>query len=55
MDRFHDSLAWLKSPSSRWQIFVANRTLEIQETTSHCAWKHIPSEPNPADYQEECN
>ncbi|XP_043263587.1 uncharacterized protein LOC122403866 [Colletes gigas] len=42
------TLAWIKGPSSRWKTFVANRTSEIQLTSTK-NWNHVNSEQNPAD------
>ena len=43
------TLAWLRSPPTRWKTFVANRVAEIQSLTNPDSWKHISSEDNPAD------
>ncbi|KAJ0183094.1 hypothetical protein K1T71_001070 [Dendrolimus kikuchii] len=43
------TLTWLRSPSSRWATFVANRVSHIQELTPIECWYHISSENNPAD------
>ncbi|XP_055911959.1 uncharacterized protein LOC129945983 [Eupeodes corollae] len=42
-------LHWLSSPPRRWATFVANRTAAILETLPRSAWRHVPSESNPAD------
>lgn len=42
-------LSWLRSHSSRWVTFVANRVSHIQEITPTGCWHHVPSGCNPAD------
>lgn len=42
-------LSWLRSPSSRWATFVANRVSHIQDVTSPECWHHVLSGDNPAD------
>lgn len=42
-------LCWLSAHPSKWSIFVANRTAEIQRLTESFSWRHIPSEENAAD------
>ncbi|XP_011859397.1 PREDICTED: uncharacterized protein LOC105556896 [Vollenhovia emeryi] len=42
-------LAWIGSPSRRWQTFVANRVSEIQDSSSPNEWRHVKSRDNPAD------
>lgn len=42
-------LAWIRSSSNKWKIFVANRVGEIQELTTVAEWFHVPTECNPAD------
>lgn len=42
-------LSWLRSHSSRWTTFVANRVSQIQELTSTECWRHVSSGDNPAD------
>ncbi|KMQ86241.1 hypothetical protein RF55_14823 [Lasius niger] len=42
-------LSWLRSMSSRWAIFVANRVGEIQRCTKIDDWHHVPTKYNPAD------
>lgn len=42
-------LSWLRSPSSRWVTFVANRVSQIQELTPTDSWHHVSSGDNPAD------
>ncbi|XP_045449996.1 uncharacterized protein LOC123658688 [Melitaea cinxia] len=43
------TLAWLRSPSSRWVTFVANRVSHIQDTVPTECWRHVPSATNSAD------
>lgn len=43
------TLAWIASPASRWQTFVANRVAEIQTLTNPTSWRHVTSAANPAD------
>lgn len=42
-------LAWLRSPSSRWHTFVANRVSFIQENVSFASWHYVKGHLNPAD------
>ncbi|KAH9630335.1 hypothetical protein HF086_004468 [Spodoptera exigua] len=42
-------LSWLRSPSSRWATFVANRVSHIQDITPMECWHHVSSGDNPAD------
>ena len=42
-------LWWIRNPSRKFQVFVANRVGEIQTLTNPNQWRHIPSEENPAD------
>lgn len=42
-------LAWISQHPSRWKPFVANRITEIQMLTPRVAWRHVPTESNPAD------
>ncbi|XP_075150712.1 uncharacterized protein LOC142224812 [Haematobia irritans] len=42
-------LHWLKQHSSTLSVFVGNRISEIQDSTSDCNWRHVPSSLNPAD------
>lgn len=42
-------LSWLRSPSSRWVTFVANRVSHIQDITPMECWHHVSSGDNPAD------
>lgn len=42
-------LWWIRSPSRKYQSFVANRIGEIQTSTNPNKWQHVPSEQNPAD------
>lgn len=43
------TLAWIKSPSSKWKTFVSHRVGEIQDITSLNEWNHVSSQDNPAD------
>ncbi|GFT44389.1 integrase catalytic domain-containing protein [Trichonephila clavipes] len=43
------TLAWLKSESRRWQPFVANRVVQIQELTPNVHWNLVSGLENPAD------
>lgn len=42
-------LSWLRSHSSRWVTFVANRVSHIQNITPIEWWHHVASGDNPAD------
>ncbi|XP_028157810.1 uncharacterized protein LOC114350993 isoform X2 [Ostrinia furnacalis] len=42
-------LSWLRSHSSRWTTFVANRVSHIQEIAPSECWHHVSSGDNPAD------
>ena len=42
-------LTWLRSHSSRWQTFVANRVSDIQTRLPTATWNHISTNENPAD------
>ncbi|XP_039312854.1 uncharacterized protein LOC120359446 [Solenopsis invicta] len=42
-------LAWINSPSRKWQEFVANRVSEIHNNSSPSEWRHVGSKDNPAD------
>ena len=42
-------LAWIASGPHSLKLFVANRIVEIQDTTKLCKWRHVPSAHNPAD------
>lgn len=43
------TLNWIKTPSYKLKIFVANRVSEIQAKTPITSWRHIKSEDSPAD------
>lgn len=43
-------LGWIKIPPNKLKTFVSNRVSEIQSISGCDAWKHVPSERNPADY-----
>ncbi|XP_065367154.1 uncharacterized protein LOC135959932 [Calliphora vicina] len=42
-------LHWLKQHSSTLSVFVGNRVSEIQDLTTGCIWRHVPTHFNPAD------
>ncbi|XP_043862795.1 uncharacterized protein LOC122756642 [Drosophila santomea] len=42
-------LHWNRQHSATLSTFVGNRIAEIQELTSDCHWKHVPTHCNPAD------
>lgn len=42
-------LFWLKQHSATLSAFVGNRVSDIQETTTACHWRHVPTKCNPAD------
>ncbi|XP_039539859.1 uncharacterized protein LOC120487658 [Pimephales promelas] len=42
-------LAWIKSESCRYKVFVGTRISEIQELTDHRAWRYVDTQNNPAD------
>ncbi|KAL4702851.1 hypothetical protein ACJJTC_001997, partial [Scirpophaga incertulas] len=42
-------LSWLRSHSSRWSTFVANRVSHIQGIVPAESWNHVASRDNPAD------
>lgn len=43
------ALTWIKSPTSKWKIFIRNRTKKIQHLTSVENWYYVRSAENPAD------
>ena len=43
-------LAWLKGPSSRWKVFVANRVQDNQQRAAPSQWRFCPGSQNPADF-----
>lgn len=43
------TLSWIRTPSYRLKVFVANRVTEIQENVAPSLWYHISSPQNPAD------
>ncbi|XP_063985390.1 uncharacterized protein LOC135166760 [Diachasmimorpha longicaudata] len=43
------TLAWIRSPASRWKDFVHNRVIKIQETLLKAIWRHVSGKENPAD------
>lgn len=42
-------LSWIRSPSTKWKTFVANRVSKIQGCTSVDEWRKVKSCENPAD------
>ena len=42
-------LAWIKTPSKVLKMYVANRTLRIQDLTEIENWRWTPTDQNPAD------
>ncbi|XP_071580897.1 uncharacterized protein [Temnothorax nylanderi] len=42
-------LHWIQTSPHRSRTFVANRVSQIQESTQHGKWRHVPSQDNPAD------
>lgn len=43
------ALSWIRSTSSRWKTFVANRVSHIQDAVPGAQWRHVKSEDNSAD------
>ncbi|GBN34611.1 hypothetical protein AVEN_127288-1 [Araneus ventricosus] len=43
------ALAWIQMDPSVLKLFVRNRVSAIQKLTEINAWKHVPSQENPAD------
>jgi len=44
------ALAWIRTMSHHFQVFVANRVSEIQKLASPELWRYVPTAENPADY-----
>ncbi|XP_068739647.1 uncharacterized protein [Montipora capricornis] len=44
------ALAWIKGPSSRWKVFVANRVQDIQQRVAPSQWRFCPGNQNPAHF-----
>lgn len=42
-------LSWISSPSTNWNVFVAHRVGEIQDSTAMHEWHHVSSGDNSAD------
>ena len=42
-------LSWIRGPSNKWSVYVANRVGTIQRLTNIVDWRHVPSQDNPAD------
>lgn len=42
-------LAWLRSESCRFKVFVGTRVAEIQDLTQQHTWRYVDSAQNPAD------
>ncbi|XP_058449453.1 uncharacterized protein LOC131429392 [Malaya genurostris] len=43
-------LHWIRSPPTIWKVFVSNRIAEVQRLTKGLAWRHVPTDQNPADH-----
>jgi len=43
------TLYWIKTPSYRLKVYIANRVSHIQEITSPEVWRYVPSSQNPID------
>ncbi|XP_013146770.1 PREDICTED: uncharacterized protein LOC106109715 [Papilio polytes] len=43
------ALAWLRSHSSRWKTFIANRVSDILTVLDEDQWCHVSTKQNPAD------
>ncbi|CAG9137710.1 unnamed protein product [Plutella xylostella] len=43
-------LGWLKTSPNSLKTFAANRVAEIIEITQSDAWRHVPTDSNPADH-----
>ncbi|XP_045774153.1 uncharacterized protein LOC123873362 [Maniola jurtina] len=43
-------LGWLNTNCRKLKTFVANRVVEISETTDISSWRYVPTALNPADY-----
>ncbi|XP_071628423.1 uncharacterized protein [Temnothorax longispinosus] len=43
------TLHWIQTSPHKLKTFVANRVSQIQESTKHGKWRHVPSQDNPAD------
>ena len=44
------AIAWIKGPSSRWKVFVANRVQDIQQRVAPSQWRFCPGNQNPAHF-----
>lgn len=42
-------LAWIKSNSKNFKVYVGNRIANIQRKLPTAVWKHVPGKQNPAD------
>ena len=42
-------LKYLKSPTGRFKVFVANRVAAIKEVSEPSQWRYVPTKQNPAD------
>ena len=40
---------WIRSSSSRWKVFVANRVSYIHDRVLPSWWNHVPTSDKPAD------
>ena len=43
------TLAWIRRPSSKWKVFVANRVQDIHQRVAPSLWRFCPGSQNPAD------
>ena len=44
------AICWIRSTSSKYSVFVANRIAKIQQQFPKEIWNHVPTESNPADH-----
>ena len=53
MERYYSDsqvvLTWIKSPNTKWEIFVRNRIAKIHKVTNPNVWGYVPTKENPAD------
>ncbi|XP_076763724.1 uncharacterized protein LOC143431095 [Xylocopa sonorina] len=43
------TLHWINTEPHLLKTFVSNRITEIQTSSKHCEWRHVPTQDNPAD------